>query len=149
MTQTRHEDPPVPGRRRRPLLVFVGTRIRLLREERSWTQRQLAARVGVSASLLAKYESGVTEPPLRTLLRIAHALDAPLGLIAEKHGVEPARDAAILERIRQLASLGERDQQGLIAVLDIFLGLRNLVTNQGSESSAPAREGRGGPGRPG
>jgi transcriptional regulator with XRE-family HTH domain len=137
MTQTRHEDPSVPGRRRRPLLVFVGNRIRLLREERSWNQRQLAARVGVSASLLAKYESGVTEPPLRTLLRIAHALDVPLGLIAdEKHGVEPTRDAAILSRIRQLANLGERDQQGLLAMLDIFLGLRNLVANQGDDHGA-------------
>lgn len=137
MTQTRHDDPPSPGRRRRPLLVFVGNRIRLLREERSWNQRQLAARVGVSASLLAKYESGVTEPPLRTLLRIAHALDVPVGLIVdEKHGIEPTRDAEILARIRQLATLGERDQQGLLAVLDIFLGLRNLVTNQGSDHEA-------------
>lgn len=137
MTQKRRDNPSSPSRPRRPLLVFVGNQIRLLREERSWTQRQLAARIGVSASLLGKYESGVTEPPLRTLLRIAHALDVPIGLIVDtSHGVEPTRDAAILSRIRQIASLGERDQQGLLAMLDLFLGLRNLAANRGHGDEA-------------
>lgn len=115
------------GRRRRPLLLFLGTRIRQLREEHGWSQRAFAARINVSASLLAKYEGGETEPPLRTLLRIAHALEVPLGLLAdERHSSEPIGDAGILARIRDLTAFGEAEKGAVVAVLDIFLSLRRL-----------------------
>lgn len=136
MTKNGQELTSPSGRRRRPLLVFVGTRIRQLREERGWNQREFAAELGVSASLLAKYEGGDTEAPLRTLLRIAHALDVPLSLLAdERHGMEPIGDAAILARMRRIAGLGEPEKQALLALLDIFIGLSRL---------AGKREGTGG-----
>jgi transcriptional regulator with XRE-family HTH domain len=125
------------GRRRRPLLVFVGTRIRQLREERGWNQREFAAEIGVSASLLAKYESGDTEAPLRTLLRIAHALGVSVGLLAdERHGMEPIGDAAILARVRRISGLGEPEKQAFLAILDIFIGLSRLTGKGGAAGGA-------------
>lgn len=88
--------------------------------------------MGVSQSLLAKYESGFTEPPLRTLLRLAHTLEAPLGLLAdERYGEEPVGDAALLSRLRQISALPPKDRAALLDLLDVFLNLRRLVGREG------------------
>jgi transcriptional regulator with XRE-family HTH domain len=43
------------------------------------TTREVAAKAGVSASLVNQVETGKTSPSFSTLRRIAHALDVPLG----------------------------------------------------------------------
>lgn len=138
MTKQGQQPLSVTDRRRRPLLIFVGSRIRQLREEKGVTQRELAADLGLSASLLAKYESGDTEPPLRTLLKIARWFQVPLGLLAdEMHGAAPVGDAALLDRVRQFSKQGPEDRQAAIAVLDVLLVFRRLVTALPDGSHGP------------
>src|SRR5215210_389088 len=129
MTKSGHVPEPATSRRRRPLLIFLGNTIRQLRDEKGVTQRELAASLGLSASLLAKYEAGETEPPLRTLLRIAHWFQVPVGLIVDElHGVQPIGDAELLDRVRKVSTLGVEERQAAIAVLDAILGFRKLLT---------------------
>lgn len=56
----------------------LGERIRVLRRQRSMTQRDLAAAVNLSQSSLARLENGDTQspPPDETIIRMAAALDA-------------------------------------------------------------------------
>ena len=50
----------------------IGERIRQLRGERGWSQRELAARAGVvNASMISYYELGERCPSYETLLRLA------------------------------------------------------------------------------
>lgn len=49
--------------------------IRRLRAERGMTQKELARRLGVSASTVGMYEQGRRAPDSRTLARIAAVLD--------------------------------------------------------------------------
>lgn len=54
----------------------LGMKIAALREERGWTQEQLADRVGMPQSSVARYERAARTPSLGTLWRLATALDA-------------------------------------------------------------------------
>ncbi len=57
-------------RLRRP----IGRQLRALREQRSWTQQQLAAAVGVPRSAITRLESGEHSPRLETLHAVARVL---------------------------------------------------------------------------
>ncbi len=50
------------------------------RAEHGLSQRALAARVGMKQPVIARLESGETEPKLSTLLRLAEALQTPIDL---------------------------------------------------------------------
>ena len=52
-----------------------------LREQRGITQAELAAATGLNQADISRIERGAANPTERTLLRIAHALDADLRLV--------------------------------------------------------------------
>ena len=58
---------------------FSALRLRKAREAAGLTREQLAVQVGRSYPMLAQYESGVKQPSLEALTRIASALDRPVG----------------------------------------------------------------------
>ena len=60
------------------LAYELGRTVRALREQRGWSQAQLAAAAGMTQSAVARFEAGGTLPSLRVLDRLAHALDAEL-----------------------------------------------------------------------
>ncbi|HEX6760084.1 MAG TPA: helix-turn-helix transcriptional regulator [Propionibacteriaceae bacterium] len=60
------------------LAYELGSTVRALREQRGWSQTQLAAAAGMTQSAVARFEAGGTVPSLRVLDRLAQALDAEL-----------------------------------------------------------------------
>jgi len=60
------------------LMSEVGRRMRFLRQEKKLTLRQLAAKVGVSPSLISKIEIGSSSPSLFTVYRVAKSLQTNL-----------------------------------------------------------------------
>jgi transcriptional regulator with XRE-family HTH domain len=56
----------------------VGRTARQLREDRGWTQADLARAARMTQSAVARFEAGGTVPTLPVLHRIARALDADL-----------------------------------------------------------------------
>jgi len=56
-------------------VVHIGENLRRLRERRYLTQRELAARAGVSADTIVKLEQNRWEPRLRTIKKLAEALE--------------------------------------------------------------------------
>ena len=58
---------------------FSALRLRRAREAAGLTREQLAVEVGRSYPMLAQYESGIKQPSLEALTRIAEALDRPIG----------------------------------------------------------------------
>jgi len=53
---------------------MAGRNIRRIREERNLTQEMLADKVKIHVSTLGRIERGESNPPLKTLDRIAYAL---------------------------------------------------------------------------
>jgi len=56
-------------------VVHVGENLKRLRARKYLTQRQLAAKAGVSPDTIAKLETNQTEPRYTTLYRLADALE--------------------------------------------------------------------------
>jgi ribosome-binding protein aMBF1 (putative translation factor) len=71
------------------LAYELGRSVRGLREQRGWSQSQLAATAGMTQSAVARFEAGGTIPSLPVLDRLAHALDAELTV-----SVTPRSDVA-------------------------------------------------------
>ena len=58
-----------------PLRKPVGRRIKRLRKQHAWSQKELAEKVGIGFQLLNKYESGHHIPPADKLVGLAKSLD--------------------------------------------------------------------------
>jgi len=55
-----------------------GEKIKKARKKSGLTQSQLGDKLGVSASMLAQYETGKRNPKIETLLKISEAIGIPL-----------------------------------------------------------------------
>ena len=71
------------------LAYELGRSVRSLREQRGWSQSQLATAAGMTQSAVARFEAGGTIPSLPVLDRLARALDAELTV-----SVTPRSDVA-------------------------------------------------------
>jgi transcriptional regulator with XRE-family HTH domain len=61
-----------------PIGQHLGEALKFLRSRRQWPQKQLAAKAGVTRSMISGYEKGKSAPTLVTLTKIAQALEADL-----------------------------------------------------------------------
>ncbi|MBW1251038.1 helix-turn-helix transcriptional regulator [Pseudomonas tolaasii] len=53
--------------------VFDGEKLALLRARAGTTQRDLAENLGVTASMICKYEAGMCQPRLKVVVRLEEA----------------------------------------------------------------------------
>lgn len=83
----------------------IGQRIKLARIEKGLSQVQLAAKVGLSNSvLISGYESGRVSPPLKTIVKIAKILGKDLNyLILGKQNL--TKTGQVMEGIDSLKNL--------------------------------------------
>lgn len=88
----------------------LGDRIRRAREQRGWTQAQLAAEVGVARETIGNWETGASNPR-NAMGRLEHVLGKPLAgdLSASVRGAQDDVDAVLLD-------LPEEALEGLSAV---------------------------------
>jgi len=130
-----------------PFSRAIGTRLRELREERGWTQRELDSRLGILQSKLSKYESGTHQPSLRTLVRMANLFGVSTDYLLTGTGtpVPPLRDDRLLDRFRRLGAGGEEMRSIVLSILDALFELGACLERQGTGEppAAAAAPGRG------
>lgn len=74
--------------------IFVGKKIRRIRQSKGLLQKELAVKIGVAANTISAYEGGKIEIPHSKLLKIAEVLDVkyteflPLHVGNEVHDLE-------------------------------------------------------------
>lgn len=76
------------------VLSTLGTKIRSARERRGILLKDLAAKCGVTPSLLSQVERGLANPSLNTLRSVAESLDVPLVTFFE----EPPSEEEVIVR---------------------------------------------------
>lgn len=128
----------------------IGVRLRELREERGWTQRELDSRLGILQSKLSKYESGTHQPSLRTLVRMANLFGVSTDYLLTGTGtpVPPLRDDRLLDRFRRLGAGGEEMRSIVLSILDALFELGACLEQRAAGApTAAAANRRGGNGR--
>src|SRR5437879_1148370 len=71
----------------------LGDRLRAARQRKGLSLRELASRVGVSASLLSQLENGKSQASVTTLHALVTALDITLDQLFESSVASPSEDA--------------------------------------------------------
>jgi transcriptional regulator with XRE-family HTH domain len=109
-------------------------RLRQRAKELGISHAEAARRSGLSERRYAHYVSGIREPDLATLVRIATALettpDSLLGVTAKK--AEPSRRALLRDRLSSVArGLGERDLEIVVVQTEALMSLRRKSASSG------------------
>ncbi|ATF25522.1 XRE family transcriptional regulator [Brochothrix thermosphacta] len=63
--------------------VNIGDKIKDERQKRGYTQKELAERIGVNASVISKYEMNRNRPPLNVLVKIANEVGTPVNYFVD------------------------------------------------------------------
>ena len=93
---------------------MLGDRIRKLRRERDWTQRDLAEKVGVDYKNVSNYEVGRLVPSLKTLQRLADAFGVAVQELQNENSEEPVlaiEDPELLKLFRELSTLPDPERE--------------------------------------
>ena len=103
-------------------------RIKKLRKELGWSQRQIAKKVGADVQRISKYERGIIKPTADMIVKLALAFGVSLdSLMLNTPKQEPVIDhstiknRALLSALKQLESLPEIEQDALLMVIDAFI----------------------------
>jgi len=103
----------------------LGERIKRLRQERGWSQGQLAEKVNVHQKQISGYERNTHSPSTDLLVRIAQALNVSLDYLVFE-GREDVQQVAIgdlelLEKLKEIDQLPPKDREIIKSVLDTFI----------------------------
>jgi len=96
----------------------LGSRIKELREGRGWSQRALSQELGISKSMVAKYEGGVHTPTVNLLVRLASLFGVTLDSLM-------GRDVRDPRLVRCLVKIQGMDAGSRVMVVDAIEGIVN------------------------
>lgn len=72
---------------------FISEQVFFRREQRGWSQDQLAAVAGMTQAQVALIEAGQANPTLRSLVKLAHAFGCTLSELSAPHGEDEPIDS--------------------------------------------------------
>ena len=100
-----------------------GKRIKELRKQKKWIQKELAAKLDVRFSLLNKYEGGLHTPPMEKLIQLSEILDTTLDylLTGNRSDERPLHNMRLLERFKALEEFDAENQETVIKVIDAMI----------------------------
>jgi len=61
----------------------VGRNLKRLRQEKGWSQEEMADRSGLHRTYISGMERGIRNPTVTVLERVARALGAPIGALVD------------------------------------------------------------------
>lgn len=100
-----------------------GLRIKELRKQRNWTQKELAAKLDVRCPQLNKYEGGLHAPPINKLVLLAEIFDTTIDylLTGNNKAFQPSSNAPIIERLREIENFTPDDRHTVIKLIDAMI----------------------------
>ena len=112
--------------KRKPTIIgqeTFGARMARFRKAAGYSQRDLAAEIGVSQRMIAYYESQTEYPPTHLLPLLAKTLgvtaDQLLGM--EKAKTNGRKDTRLWRRFKQIEKLDGNEKRKVINLLDTFI----------------------------
>ena len=100
-----------------------GARVKQLRKDHGWSQKQLAAQLDIRFQLLNKYEGGQHIPPAETLIKLADTLKTTVDYLLTGNPQQeyPNVDDTLFRRFQVLERFSDDDKQTVIKVIDALI----------------------------
>lgn len=103
----------------------VGQRIRKLRKERDWTQKELETRTGIDHRNITRYEKSAVKPSIKVLERFADAFEISVDeLIHDPSEMNPEiliQDKELLRQFQDVEKLPEEDKAAAKRILQALI----------------------------
>lgn len=106
-----------------------GARLKVLRKQKNWAQKELAAKVGLRFQQLNKYESGLNIPPAEMLVKLSDVLDVSVDFLLTGNPLEdssPLASSRLFKRFQVLEQLTADDQEIVIKVIDAMIAKQRM-----------------------
>lgn len=105
-----------------------GKRLKELRKQKGWTQKELANQLDIRYSHLNKYENGMHVPPLEKLTQLADIFDVSLDYLVMGLPMEesPIRNEVLYKRFKTLETFDDEDKTTVINVIDAIIAKRRV-----------------------
>ena len=105
-----------------------GRRLKQLRKQKKWSQKELASELNAKLSILNKYECGLHIPPAEKLIQLAEIFNTTVDylLTGNQTDARPLHNLRLLERFRALESFKPDDQEAIIKLIDALI-VKNQV----------------------
>ncbi len=116
----------------------LGPRVRRLRQERGWTQEELAKLVDCSQRAIVYYETTSKCPPAPIIAKLAAAFDLSMETLMGETDIstkrtqhdpnllQDAEDRRLWKKFRLLRDLPERDQVAIFRIIGNASGVRTV-----------------------
>ncbi|MDF1546053.1 MAG: helix-turn-helix transcriptional regulator [bacterium] len=106
--------------------MTIAERIKLLRQERKWTQAELAEHLGIHQKQISAYERGVNLPSTDILIKLAGVFDVTLDYLAFEtkgggSGKLNIQDRELLRRFEMVDTLSEQEKSLAKEILDLVI----------------------------
>ena len=118
-----------------------GVRVKTLRKQKRWSQKELAAKLEIRFQQLNKYESGLNSPPAEMLVKLADALETSVDFLLTGNPVEesPLGNRRLFKRFRALEQLDANNQETVIKVIDAMIAKQRVESAlQPVDQASPA-----------
>ena len=108
----------------------VADNIKQLRLLKSLSQKQTALALGMDQPQYSRLESGKVEPTLSSLEKIAALFEVSVAdLVRDKAEPEAEVNLSILEKVKLLAQLDEKEMNSILTIIDMALAKKRLKDN--------------------
>jgi transcriptional regulator with XRE-family HTH domain len=88
-------------------------KIKMLRQERGWSQESLAEKIGIGQQYISKYESGKLYPSFKTIEKLAGTFGVSVDFLRTREKVDLSslniKDKKLLDLLNELNNLNEED----------------------------------------
>ncbi len=108
-------------------------RVRQLREERGWSQGELAEKIAAGPSQISRYEHGRITPSAEAIIRLAETFGVSIDYLLIGDALLSPEDA-LGDRLAELAELDGHDRELVLSFIDALITKTRLKALAGGIS---------------
>lgn len=105
--------------------MAIGDRIKRLRQEKGWSQAQLANKLNTHPKQVPKYERGINLPSTEVLVRMTQIFNvsADFLIFEERNDTDQSSiaDRELVQKLSEIDKLSEQNKAIVKGVLDTFI----------------------------
>jgi len=106
-------------------MTELGSRIQELRKQIGLTQLQLAKKIEISHTQMARYETNSVQPPADVLKKLANIFDVSIDYLVNGNKSDKVeqtiKDAELIKQFKQLDKLPEDEKKSILKVLGALI----------------------------